>query len=129
MSKTEKPDTEGLKKAAPGGADRNVWSDPVEPAEFELVSTLMLQKILKSDDEDRKQKIEDAAARDAGADGVLARDVGTDSYRIVDSDGSEEFSLVSTQMLQKMLNKDAPEKVDEEEITAVESGFDPYNSS
>ncbi len=129
MSKPKKTDPGSLKKVAAGnGSNRNVWSEPVEPAEFELVSTLMLQKILKSDDEAAKQKIQDAATHDPVTDGVLAHDVENDKYEIVDSDGSDEFSLVSTQMLQRMLKKDDEEVVDEE-IIAVESGFDPYNSS
>ena len=106
-----------------------------ETAEFELVSTMMLQKILKSDDEKAKRSIERAAD---GADGVLALDTDNDSYEIVDADsarceivdadGNEEFSLVSTQMLQRILHKDKPEAEEPVEPVVLDSGFDPYNS-
>jgi len=106
-----------------------------ETAEFELVSTMMLQKILESDDEKAKRSIEKAAD---GGDGVLALDTDNDSYEIVDADsarceivdagGNEEFSLVSTQMLRRILHKDEPEAEEAVEPVVLDSAFDPYNS-
>ena len=96
-----------------------------QTTEFELVSTVMLQKILKSDDEKAKRSIEKAAR---GGDGVLAHDTDNDRYEIVDAAGNEEFSLVSTQMLQRILDKDKPEPLEPVEPVVMETGFDPYNS-
>lgn len=96
-----------------------------EPVEFELVSTVMLQKILKSDDEKAKRSVEKAAK---SGDGVLALNTDNDSYEIVDAAGNEEFSLVSTQMLRHVLDKNKPKVTNPVEPVARESGFDPYNS-
>ena len=91
-----------------------------EPVEFELVSTVMLQKILKSDDEKAKRSVEKAAK---SGDGVLALNTDNDSYEIVDADGNEKFSLVSTQMLQRVLDKDKPKVAEPVEPVALESGL------
>lgn len=96
-----------------------------EPVEFELVSTVMLQKILKSDDEKAKRSVEKAAK---SGDGALALNTDNDSYEIVDAAGNEEFSLVSTQMLRRVLDKNKPKVAKPVEPVALESGFDPYNS-
>ncbi len=96
-----------------------------ETVEFELVSTVMLQKILKSDDEKAKRSVEKAAK---SGDGVLALNTDKDSYEIVDAAGNEEFSLVSTQMLRRVLDKNKPKVAKPVEPAALESGFDPYNS-
>ena len=96
-----------------------------EPVEFELVSTVMLQKILKSDDEKAKRSVEKAAK---SGDGILALNTDNDRYEIVDAAGNEEFSLVSTQMLQRVLDKNKPKVAKPVKPVALESGFDPYNS-
>ncbi len=129
MSQVLKQTLRILKKPKSGddGSSRNVWSDPIETAEFELVSTMMLQKIMLSDDASAKKKIEDVAALGVAADGVLAHDAENDRYEIVDAENSEELSLVSTQMLQVVLSEgdtdDTPVHPAE-----IDSGFDPYNS-
>ena len=102
---------------------RNVWQGPIETVELELVSTTMLPKILASDD--AKQDIQAAALEDSG---VLAHDVENDRYEIVDAEGHDEFSLVSTQMLQRILRKDTSDVSDELADVEVQQGFDPYNS-
>ena len=109
--------------------------DSVATTELELVSTGALQKILASNDENAKRDLRKAAE---SGDGVLARDAENNRYEIVDAAGNEDFSLVSTQMLHRMLEKDNPVKdkervkVKEKEKVEVpvvmESGFDPYNS-
>lgn len=118
-----------LKKPRSGadGSDRNVWSGPVESGEFELVSTMMLQNILQSDDGSAKEQLKQVAEFDIEGTGLLAHNAANDSYEIIDGDGNEEFSLVTTQMLQRILKKD---EVDEPGIHTLEadSGFDPYNS-
>lgn len=113
---------------------RRVWAAPVEPAEFELVSTMELQRILDSDDEAR-QKIEDAARTEENPDAVLAHNTENDDYEFVDADGNEEFSLVSTQMLFKILAKDNIDGSSDNDDDAAAKpadpggGFDPYNSN
>lgn len=118
-----------LKKPRSGadGSDRNVWSGPVESGEFELVSTMMLQNILQTDDGSAKEQLKQVAEFDIEGTGLLAHNAANDSYEIIDGDGNEEFSLVTTQMLQRILKKD---EVDEPGIDTLEadSGFDPYNS-
>jgi hypothetical protein len=125
---------------------RSVWTKPIEPTEFELVSTVMLRKILDSDDEDKKRKIRDAAD---GGDGVLAQDTSTDKFEIISdaelqkalaqsdgqsasnrsvdvvpeplekADGDEELSLVTTQVLRRILGTEAPDE---------QGGYNPYDS-
>lgn len=113
---------------------RRVWTAPVEPAEFELVTTMELQNILDSDN-DARQKIEDAARAEENPDAVLAHNAEKGDYEFVDADGSEEFSLVSTQMLFKILAKDNIDgSSDNDDSAAAEpkdsgGGFDPYNSN
>ena len=113
---------------------RRVWAAPVEPAEFELVTTMELQNILDSND-DARQKIEDAARAEENPDAVLAHNTESDDYEFVDADGSEEFSLVSTQMLFKILAKEnADGSSDNDDDAGAQpkdsgGGFDPYNSN
>ena len=131
------------------GADsrgRSVWTKSIEPTEFELVSTIMLRKILDSDDEDKKRKIRDAAG---GEDGVLAQDTSTDEFEIISddelqralaqsdeqstsnrsadvvlealekADSDEELSLVTTHVLRRKLGAEAPDE---------QGGYNPYDS-
>lgn len=131
MSEQHSPTVKILRpsKVTADGRGRSVWTDPIATAELELVSTVMLEKILESDDDNAKRSI--AKAAESG-DGVLVHDAHNNSYQIVDADDNEEFSLVSTQMLRHMLDKDKPVKKtpvappDSESVSG--SGFDPYNS-
>jgi hypothetical protein len=132
---------------------RTVWAGPVEPTELELVSTTMLERVLSSSDENRKQKIKDAAA---GKEGLLAHDRETDNFEIIDDSGllallqqeggdtskpadvvyellddpaepGEELSLVSTQVLRRMLKiDDTPVEIDGE---TDDRGFNPYDNA
>jgi len=118
-----------------------------EPTELELVSTVMLERILKSDDSHRKDELREAAK---GCDGVLAHNADSDRFEIIDDyelpqdivlepvagsndDGKNDFSLVSTQMLQRMLSKDDDQKgqvaTEPERKVVLDQGFDPYNSN
>ncbi len=136
----------------------SVWTEPVEAVELDLVSTTMLRKILDSDDEKARQRIEEAAK---GKDGVLAHDTRNNQFEIIDDDdlqaaldsaastpdqpkpadvvlapvsehGSEdeeELSLVSTQMLRQILAGDEDEAlIDPGDDGDDGGGFDPYNS-
>ena len=138
---------------------RTVWAGPVETTELELVSTMMLKKMIDSGDEARKRRLHEAAEQ---KDGVLARDTSNDEFQIIDDDdlkaaldsagddradaepagvtieqiplgtgSEEELSLVSTQALRHMLDKDhAPDDApDDAEIIEEDRSFDPYNSS
>jgi len=138
----------------------SVWDAPIESTELELVSTLALKKILKSDDGKKNLDAIDKIARETG-DGVLARDPENGEFEIVSDEdlkailenvqqtqpssrppdvtleplredtGAEELSLVSTQMLRKILvTDDDPEKPGKSGKPDEESsgGFDPYNS-
>ena len=98
-----------------------------ETVELELVSTVMLERILKSNDQAAKQKIRDVAANDPVADGVLARNAQSDDFEIVDAEGSPEFSLVTTQMLNRTLRK-KDGNINSDEIIDCQPSFDPYNS-
>ena len=132
-----------------------VWTDPVEEAELELVSTTMLKRVLDSGDLEKRKQLEETAS---GDDGVLAHDPEKDRFEIIDDadlkeilasepkgmdaikaadivyeppnnddDGDEEaLSLVSTQALRLMLNP-GDSATDDDDVTA-DSGFDPYNS-
>jgi hypothetical protein len=113
---------------------RSVWTDPVETAEFELVSTQTLQTLLQSADADRLGEFE-RIARDSDK-GFLARDCATGHFRVIDesmlqaifehrdekapsrrgpeptpepvapqADDDQELALVSTQALRKILDE------------------------
>ena len=132
---------------------RTVWNVPIEETELELVSTAMLKKLIDSDDEERRQRLEVAAR---GKEGVLAHSPTSGSFEIIDDDdlraalddagnvpenvdaaefrdeslldradtGDEELSLVSTQMLKVMLEIDEGEESEE-----PDTGFNPYDSA
>ncbi len=121
-------------KVATDDRGRSVWVDPVESAELELVSTMMLETMLSGDDLEatRKQLLDVAST----SDGLLAHDPEKDAFEIVSDDDLqaalaaaadspvpaptrnadvvyeidqtvddlEELSLVSTQMLKAMLD-------------------------
>ncbi len=133
---------------------RSVWSEPIEDAELELVSTQMLERMLVTDDEGRREKLKEAAET---RDGILARNTTTNGFEVIDDDdleaalGSassdegpprvadvmyepvvppeedEELSLVSTQMLRRMLGEEEEDNTEGDD-PAQPGGFDPYNS-
>lgn len=139
------------RKVGTDSQGRTVWTKPVEETEFELVSTVMLKQILESEDDQKKDQIRALADED---DGVLACSIHTDEFEILpddeleaalnaannpespnmpgrftlesvsESDGEEDLSLVSTQMLRKILD------VDDESDAAPEEdggGHNPYD--
>lgn len=141
-------------KIATDERGHSVWAKPVETVELDLVSTTMLKKLLDSDDDATRQRIEEAAM---GKDGVLAHDAAKDQFEIIDDDdlqaaldsaasapeqirpadvvlepiseavddNAEELSLVSTQMLRRIL---AGDETDADTGDDAGGGFDPYNS-
>lgn len=62
---------------------RSVWAEPVEEVELELVSTLMLKQLIESDDDDKRNKL---AAAAQGKDGVLAKNLTSGRFEIIDDD-------------------------------------------
>ena len=144
-------------KVATDERGHTVWADPVETVELDLVSTTMLKNLLDADDDTTRQRIEKAAegkdgvlAHDAERDRfeiiddddlqaaldsaasaqepVRPADVVLEPLADSIDDDEEELSLVSTQMLRKMLAGDEP---DDNPDSGDEpgDGFDPYNSS
>ena len=139
---------------------RNVWADTVEEVELELVSTNQLEALLESGDGDTQGAIRQALS--GQQEGVLARDPATGLFQVISEDDlksiledkkqpirrrtadvtleparkerdSEELSLVSTQMLRKIIKSDEkpakPASSAKAKVTKDRSGgFDPYNS-
>ncbi len=134
---------------------RTVWSDTVETATLELVSTQMLKKIIDSDDADRQGRLREAAK---GKEGLLAHNSENDRFEIITDDElkqilddssevseaskmfdkveesptvliqeNEELELVSTQFLRKILNPD-DDGADDTDGSAG-GGFNPYDSA
>lgn len=139
-----------------------VWVDTVETAQLELVSTGQLKQLLESGDDDTRSTIHRMVQ--GKREGVLARDPSTGLFQIIseddlkaaldeqpaaktrlsadvplepltDSAHAEELSLVSTQMLRKVLHEDAtpaqPARSGGRKSVARKDkggGFDPYNT-
>lgn len=127
---------------------RNTWNKTIENAHLELVSTEMLDQIIKEDDHNTTDQLREVAQ---GEDGLLAHDLDTDTFEIISAEelqnildgtdieagetlaakdvdepvardvmGEDELELVSTQMLRQLLSP-------EDELGSAERGFDPYN--
>lgn len=119
-----------------------VWTAGVESVELELVSTTSLTKILESGDKKSQDSIRKAAS--GNDEGVLARNTATGSFEII-SDAilnkalddnksqaaTDELSLVSTQVLRKVLNPDGTAEYTKPTAGGKDKfgGFDPYNKS
>lgn len=134
---------------------RTVWSDPVETANLELVSTQMLKQLIESGDRVKQDEIREAAT---AKDGVLAHNSDSDRFEIISDeelqeildgglelhearnfvdvidepmaesvDPAEELELVSTQMLRQILDPAAAQPAGAD--AQPDSGFDPYDNS
>ena len=127
---------------------RTVWVGEIEEAELELVSTAELKQILDSSDPASRSAIEQVAS--GPAEGLLARNTVTGLFEIVSdrdvqaalakntgrpaagsglepakSRSGEDLSLVSTQVLRKVLRTDTKPDGRKKDPGG---GFDPYNS-
>ena len=127
---------------------RTVWVGEIEEAELELVSTAELQQILDSSDPASRSAIEQMAS--GAAEGMLARNTATGLFEIVSdqdvqaalarnsgrpsagsglepakSRSGEDLSLVSTQVLRKVLKTDTTPGGRKKDAGG---GFDPYDS-
>jgi hypothetical protein len=104
---------------------RTVWVGRVETVELELMSTVALQKVMKSGDGGACSEIRKLAR--SRKDGVLARDTATGHYRIVSESelkalpNTDELSLVSTQILRKVVKTVGKKD--------PAGGFDPYDNN
>jgi hypothetical protein len=149
------------KKTTTDDRGRTVWNEPVEDVELELVSTTALQKILQSDNGQTRGEIrklvsgrkDGVLARDTAtgvyqivSDADLKTALGTGEVQDKPKRGAEvtgapisektlravdELSLVSTQVLRKVLNPGGTAEY--ETLTSGKKdkfgGFDPYNKS
>ncbi len=145
-------------KVAPDLRGRSVWLGKVEAVELELVSTTALEKILKTEGGKTRSEIQKLAA--TRKDGVLARDTATGHFRILSEadlkkavpvgDGpkrsaevttapltdtarkkADELSLVSTQILRKVMKPDGKAEVVKPKAGKKDKfgGFNPYDNS
>ncbi|MEM6638737.1 MAG: hypothetical protein AAF610_02450 [Pseudomonadota bacterium] len=148
-----------VKSNAVGGTVWNETVDEVESAELELVSTQMLQVMILDDEKARRQQLADLKSSE---DGLLAHNRRKDTFEVVPrkdyqsameqrsqpkpaakpspyvakqvSSDIDDQSLVSTQVIRKLLNKpqlSPQEAFDELKLVdepGSEGGFDPYNS-
>lgn len=134
---------------------RSVWTKPVEPVELELMSTQMLEGIIHSDDEDRMSQLHALADSE---DGVVACNTINDKFEVLRDaeleaalraagkedddtlskytlertaaeDGGQELSLVTTQVLRKMLNKPSLQEPSGPEPEDKGGGYNPYDNS
>jgi hypothetical protein len=142
---------------------RTVWVDTIETAELELVSTEQLKQLLESADENARSTIRQMVENER--EGVLARNPATGLFEIISDDdlraalgnedapktarrpadvtleplsncgSKEELSLVSTQMLRKVLQNDTgpaqpTPSAGKTSVTKKDEGggFDPYNT-
>lgn len=134
----------------------NVWTEPIQETELELMSTQELKLALEAADDADREAIQ--AMAESGKQGVLARNPATGGFDVVTDDelrelqrdktvklprlldeeaapgaGSEEaqdLSLVTTQMLKQMLGHEEPgDPEEEDEAAGDEKGFNPYDHS
>ncbi len=150
-----------IDKVAPDTRGRSVWLGKVEPVELELVSTMALQTILKTEGGKSRVEIEKLAA--GRKNGVLARDTATGHFRILSEadlrkaasappgEGpkrsgvvtaapmtettrkkAEELSLVSTQILRKVVKPDGSSEIGKPKPAGRKDkfgGFNPYDNN
>lgn len=148
-------------RVAEDDCGHNVWVGKVESVELELVSTVALQKILKTADGKTQAEIRQLAT--GRADGVLARDTATGVFQIVSNEdlktaveittprdgpargaeiqgaplsektlkAAEELSLVSTQILRKVVRPDNGDKDGKPKAGKKDKfgGFNPYDNN
>lgn len=149
---------------------RTVWAETIETAQLELVTTAQLKTILQSDDDESRSSIERLIL--GKDDGVLARDPATGLFEVISDevlqailasddklpptlrpadvalepvgdDAGNALSLVSTQMLRKIIRTDDTASAGNSHRKSIggktatgktgnrndkSGGFDPYNS-
>ncbi|MEQ8206085.1 MAG: hypothetical protein RIA65_07915 [Woeseia sp.] len=146
------------KKVTVDDRGRSVWTDTIETCNFELISTQVLKKLIK-DDEQQRDAVSELAATNPN--GYLAKDSSTGLFRIIDDadlqslldsnaspepparaadvvlepslsleEEDDDLSLVSTQALRKILDipDTSPKKASPKPVKDKLGGFDPYNT-
>jgi len=143
-------------KVAPDHRGRSVWLGKIEPVEPELVSTMALQTILKTEGGKTRIEIQKLAA--GRKNGVLARDTATGHFRIL-SDAelkkaataprgegpkrsavvtappltettrkkAEQLSLVSTQILRKVVRPGGGTEIEKPKAAGKKDKFGGFN--
>ncbi len=119
-------------KVAPDLRGRSVWLGKIEAVELELVSTTALEKILKTEGDKTRSEIQKLAT--GRKNGVLARDTATGRFRILsaaDLKKTDELSLVSTQILRKVMKPDGKAEVVKPKAGKKDKfgGFNPYDNN
>lgn len=113
----------------------------VDAVELELVSTIALEKILKSEGGETRSEIQKLAA--GSKDGVLARDTATGHFQILsDADlrkaepisdktrsDADELTLVDTQILRKALKPEPEAPKPKAGKKDKFGGFNPYDNN
>ena len=133
---------------------RTVWTKPVDTVELELVSTMMLEQLLEEGAEEHAGRMRELAET---GNGVLARNTSNDEFEIVrddeleaalqaanredagkaspeftlervdETDDAEELSLVTTQVLRRMLSGDQDSDADDSDSSGDPGGYNPYD--
>ena len=132
----------------------NVWTEPIEETELELMSSGELKLALEAADDADREAIQ--AMAESGRQGVLARNPATGGFDVVTDDElrelqrdktvrlprlfgeevapeaggdeAQELSLVTTQMLKQLLGHEEPAGPGEEnEAADAGKGFNPYD--
>jgi hypothetical protein len=150
------PQVREIDVVAPDHRGRSVWLGKIEPVELELVSTTVLEKILKTEGGKTRSEIQKLAA--GRKNGVLARDIATGHFRILsDADlrkaatappadapkradvttadplsdttrhKAEELSLASTQFLRKMVRPDQKAENEKPKAATKKDKFGGFN--
>ncbi len=150
-----------VEKVAPGLQGRSVWLGKVEPVELELVSTTALEKILKTEGGKTRSEIQKLAAgrkigvlardtatghfrilSDADLKKAATSPPGEGPKRAAEVTGAaltettrkkaDELSLVSTQILRKVVRPDGRTEVVTSKAAGKKDkfgGFNPYDNN
>jgi len=131
---------------------RSIWAGDIEETELDLMSSQDLKLALRTANDVDRESIRAVAESDI--DGIVARDRATGLYEVIseaelqelmdkdtalsdslhrremvsestDDNCADELSLVSTQVLRRMLTKD--ESDDSLDVQDDNPGFDPYD--
>jgi hypothetical protein len=150
-----------VEKVAPGLQGRSVWLGKIEPVELELVSTTALEKILKTEGGKTRSEIQKLAAgrkngvlardtatghfrilSDADLKKAATSPPGEGTKRAAEMTGAaltettrkkaDELSLVSTQILRKVVRPDGKTEVVASKPASKKDkfgGFNPYDNN
>ena len=150
-----------VEKVAPDTAGRSVWLGKIEPVELELVSTTALEKIMKTEGGKTRSEIQKLAAgrkngvlardtatghfrilSDTDLKKAATAPPGDGPKRSAEVTGTpltettrkkaEELSLVSTQILRKVVKPDGKSEIEKPKPASKKDkfgGFNPYDNN